>query len=67
MPPHIRAALCEVGLHKSLAPMNLFEIQEKAPLYSVDDRNDLEFEVALDSGAFVHVCGAGDCTGYSPK
>ena len=63
MPPHIRAALCEVGLHKSLDPMNLFEIPEKEPLYSVDDWNDLEFEVALDSGAVVHVCGTGRLPG----
>ena len=45
--------------------MNLFEIQEKEPLCKIDDWDDLEFEVALDSGAFVHVCGPGDCPGYS--
>ena len=45
--------------------MNLFEIHEKDPLYNIDDWNDLEFEVALDSGAVVHVCGPGDCPGYS--
>ena len=65
VPPHIRAALCEAGLHKSLAPVNLFEIQEKELLYNIDDWNDLEFDVALDSGAVVHVCGPGDCPGYS--
>ena len=76
LPPHIRAALCEVGLRKSLAPVNLFEIQEKEPLLmSGDAWNDglpraqpptiLEFEVALDSGAVVHVCEPADSQGYS--
>ena len=59
VPPHIRAAC----LHQFLAPVNLFEIQKKEPLYSVDDWNDLEFEVALDSGAVVHACGPGDFPG----
>ena len=34
-------------------------------MYNIDDWNDLEFEVAFDSGAVVHVLGPGHCPGYS--
>ena len=30
-------------------------------MYNIDDWNDLEFEVAFNSVAVVHVCGPGDC------
>ena len=40
-----------------MAPLNLFEIKEDDPILLADDAwTDLEFEVALDSGAVVHVC-----------
>ena len=34
-------------------------------LLAGDSWSDLEFEVALDSGAVVHVCSLEDCPGYS--
>jgi hypothetical protein len=42
-------------------------IKEQDPLMPVlggDEWSDLEFEVALDSGAVVHVCAPSDCPGY---
>ena len=57
--------MCEIGLQKALAPINLFEIREKDALFVAGDAwTDIEFEVALDSGAVVHVCSPGDCPGY---
>ena len=34
-------------------------------MYKIDDWNNLECEVALDSGAVVHVCGPGECPDHS--
>ena len=65
VPAYLREAMCEVGLSQALVPVNLFEIREKDPLLLAGDAwSDLEFGVALDSGAVVHVCGPGDCPGY---
>ena len=65
MPAYLREASCDIGLGDTIAPINLFEIREKDPLLLAGDAwSDLEFEVALDSGAVVHVCGPGDCPGY---
>ena len=30
-----------------------------------EEWNDFEFEVALDSGAVIHVCSPSDCPGYT--
>ena len=47
-------------------PLNLFEIvaADEPLLMAGDSWSDLEFEVALDSGAVVHVCAPEDCPGY---
>ena len=39
-------------------------IDKEQILVAEEDWNDLEFEVALDSGAVIHVCGPSDCPGY---
>ena len=40
-------------------------VREKDPVFRAGDAwTDLEFEVALDSGAVAHVCSPGDCPGY---
>ena len=55
----------ETGLQGAPAPINLFEARELNPeLLAGDAWADLEFEVALDSGAVVHVCLPEDCPGY---
>ena len=65
VPEHLRAAMCEVGLSEAIAPINIFEIKEREPLLMAGDAwADLEFEVARDSGAVVHVCAPADCPGY---
>ena len=50
-----------------MAPLNLFEIVGPAdePLLMAGTHwDDIEFEVALDSGDVVHVCAPEDCPGY---
>ena len=65
VPAHLRSALIEIGLQGALAPVNLFEVREKDPVFLTGDAwADLEFEVALDSGAVVHVCSPQGCPGY---
>ena len=59
--------MCEIGLHEALAPINVITTIERdgASLLIADEAwNDLEFEVALDSGAVIHVCSPDDCPGY---
>ena len=36
----------------------------QAILIANEDWDDLEFDVALDSGAVIHVCSLNDCLGY---
>ena len=52
---------------KVVAPLSLFEIfGVSEPLVVAGDSwSDLEFEMALDSGAVVYVCSLEDCPGYS--
>ena len=51
------SALIEIGLQGALAPIKLFEVREKDPIFLAGDAwTGLEFEVALDLGAVVHVC-----------
>ena len=61
-----RNSVLDTGLGDALAPLNLFEVVGGAEplLLAGDTWNDLEFEVALDSGAVVHVCSPEDCPGY---
>ena len=59
--------MCEIGLHGALAPINIMTTIEKGDasiLMAGEAWNDLEFEVALDSGAVIHVCSPADCPGY---
>ena len=49
-----------------MAPINLMMTVEKGgqvPM-SNDAWEDIEFQVALDSGSVVHVCAPDDCPGY---
>ena len=66
MPAYLRNVLSDIGLSDAIAPLNLFEVVGGAEplLLAGDTWNDLEFEVALDSGAVVHVCSPEDCPGY---
>ena len=48
-----------------MTPINLFTIGGGGEILAASDAwEDLEFEVALDSGSVVHVCALGDCPGY---
>ena len=64
VPHELRPALETIGLGRSLAPINLFEILEQEQILNIETWQDLEFEVALDSGAVVHVCSLDDTPGY---
>ncbi len=65
VPGHLRVAMCEIGLHCAMAPINVMEtLETQAILMANEDWNDLEFEVALESGAVIHVCSPTDCPGY---
>ena len=58
-------ALCAIGLHCAIAPINVMEtVETQAILIANEDWNDLESEVALDSGAVIHVYSLSDCPGY---
>ena len=56
----------DIGLGEVMAPLNLSEIvsADEPLLMAGDTRSDLESEVALDSGAVVHVCAPEDRPGY---
>jgi hypothetical protein len=64
--PHaLRASLSEIGLGDLLATINILEHASPAEiLVSAEGWTDIEFEVALDSGAVVHVCSKRDVPGY---
>ena len=67
VPGHLRSAMCEIGLHEALVPMNVITVLEKegdSLLLADEAWSDLEVEVALDSGAVIHVCSPDDCPGY---
>ena len=67
VPSHLRSALCEIGLHEALVPINVITTVERdgASILVADEAwSDIEFEVALDSGAVIHVCSPDDCPGY---
>ena len=65
-PLGLREALCGIGMSDVLAPINLITTAEENAILLSDDAEwqDLEFEVALDSGSVVHVCSLTDCPGY---
>jgi hypothetical protein len=62
----MRNTLQDIGLAGALAPLNIMTMLpgDGAVLTADDAWQDLEFEVALDSGAVVHVCSLEDCPGY---
>ena len=61
----MREPLRDIGLGELLAPINLITVQETAEILVNEEAwKDIEFEVALDSGAVVHVCSMEDCPGY---
>ena len=64
-PANLRNVLQDIGISEAMAPMNLFEIvaADEPLLMAGDSWSDLEFEVALDSGAVVHVCAPEECPG----
>ena len=66
VPAYLRNALQDIGLGEAMAPLNLFEIiaTDEPLLMAGDSWSGLEFEVALDPGAAVHVCALEDCPGY---
>ena len=65
VPPGLREALRSVGLGHALAPVNILTVTEgNSILINNNAWEDLEFEVALDSGSVVHVCAPADCPGY---
>ena len=65
-PPGLREALGSIGLGQTLVPINLMMTREKESILTATNETweDLEFEVALDSGSVVHVCAPADCPGY---
>ena len=67
VPTYLRNVLSDIGLGDVIAPLNFFELVGcVSPLLLASDSwSDLEFEVALDSGAVVHVCSLEGCPGYS--
>ena len=70
VPPTIRDALHNIGLGDSLMPMHLITAsspEHSEVFVSEDAWQDIEFEVALDSGSVVHVCCVTDCAGYATQ
>ena len=67
VPVGLRGALSEIGLGHTMLSINLMLVKEQGldqVLMANDAWEDIEFEVALDSGSVVHVCAPGDCPGY---
>ena len=66
VPLALREAMCSIGLGPALAaPVNILSSRDgDSILVSEDAWQDMEFEVALDSGSVVHVCSVEDCPGY---
>ena len=66
VPAYLRNVLSDIGLGDSIAPLNLFKLvgDAKPLLLGSDSWSALDFEVALDSGAVVHVRSPEDCPGY---
>ena len=62
----MRTALTDIGMGNLLATLNVMELIGGTSQVLVADAawQDIEFEVALDSGAVVHVCSLEDCPGY---
>ena len=55
--------MCEIRLHTALAPINVMTLLEDDAVFTADlggQWSDMEFEVALDSGAVIRVCSPAD-------
>ena len=65
VPSHLRPVLREIGLGSVLAEVNILTSSDPQEiLVNTAVWEDLEFEVALDSGSVVHVCAPADIPGY---
>ena len=65
VPRSWREAMRSIGLEEVLAPAHLITVDDHDAVCVAEDAwEDLEFEVALDSGSVVHVCSIDDCRGY---
>ena len=65
VPASLGRALREVGLGGALSEVNVMTTVEKASiLVNTEVWEDIEFEVALDSGSVVHACAPADNPGY---
>ena len=65
VPIGLRDAFRSIGLDHVMTPVNLITASAGAQVLTAGDSwEDLEFEVALDSGSVVHVCALADCPGY---
>ena len=64
VPRGMRDTLRSIGLDAILAPVNLITAVEPQHILVNETWQDIEFEVALDSGSVVHVCSVDDCPGY---
>ena len=67
VPRELRHSLESIGLGDVLPELNILTVLDPEPVMpvvSTDSWQDLEFEVALDSGAVVHVCAPDDIPGY---
>ena len=66
LPMSLHRALKEIGLGKALAEVNILTTTDPVSILAATDKwEDIEFEVALDSGAVVHVCAPSDVPGYA--
>ena len=67
VPRHLRFPLESIGLGEALAPIHIIETLEPGGILMAGESSkwqDVEFEVALDSGSVVHVCSMEDVPGY---
>ena len=65
IPPGLRRALRDIGLGDLLPAVNILTVSDPQEILAATSAwEDLEFEVALDSGSVVHVCAPDDIPGY---
>ena len=66
VPQHLRGAMESIGLGELLAPVNVITTWSPDAILVNEESTwqDIEFEVALDSGSVVHVCSVADVPGY---
>ena len=64
VPMNMRRVLREVGLGDALAEINILTVSGPQEILATTAWEDIEFEVALDSGSVVHVCAPADIPGY---